>query len=79
MSSHNEFEGIAAEFCSSNGREEWIAVGACPFPEPSLQNLERLRSQWCAALFAPLALAANMGSCAGHDIATAKVNEFRCS
>src|ERR1035437_2177030 len=79
MPSYDELESVTTKFGSSNGREEWIAVGASPFSEPDFQNLERCLSQRCTALLSPLALTADVSSCSGHNIATAEADEFRRS
>ena len=77
MPSHEALESITAQLGTFEGREKRIAVGASSLLEPSLQNFESFLSQRCAALLATLALAADVGSRSGHDIATAQVDEFR--
>ena len=79
MPSHGAFESIPTQPGPFAGWEERIIVGACPLPEPDLQNLESFPSQRGAALLAPLSLATNVGSGAGHDIAAAQVDQLGCS
>src|SRR6187200_3293590 len=77
MFSHNVFEGIPAQRGASVAGEEWVVVSAHPLPEPCLQRLDGFPSQRCAALLPSLALAPNVGSRSDHNIASAKVDEFR--
>ena len=74
---HEPFKGIAAEFGATDGREQRIIDSSFSFTEPDVQNLERILSQRRTSLFSSLALAANMGSCPGHDVAAAQVDDLR--
>ena len=74
---HEPFKGIAAEFGPTDGREQRIIDSSFSFTEPDVQNLERILSQRRTSLFSSLALAANMGSYPGHDVAAAQVDDLR--
>jgi len=76
MAAHEVLQCIPAESGAPHRGEERIAVGATPFPEPGLQHVERVPPQRCTALLAPLALAAEVGTRAGHEIAAAEIDEF---
>src|SRR6267143_658551 len=78
MFSHKAFERVPAQPGPSVGGEEWVAVSTGPFPEPCLQHLDGFPPQRCTALLPSLALAPNVGSGSGHNIAAAKVDDLRC-
>ena len=77
MPANDVLESIPAEFGPPDRREERIAVGTGTFPDPGLQDIEGFPSQRRAPLLAPLALAADMGPRAGHDVAAAHADQFR--
>ena len=79
MPLYEAFERITTECSPPDSREERVVIATCPFPEPDIQNLDDILSEWRASLLAPLALTSDVGSRSGHDIASAQVDDFRYS
>ena len=73
---HDAFERVAAQLAAPDRREQRIAGAAATFLEPGLQHLYCLPPQGRAPLLAAFAVAANVGTRSGDQIASHQVDDL---
>jgi hypothetical protein len=74
--SNETFYSIRTEAVSAASREERIASHAAVFAQPVLQDDDRLVVQWSAAIFAPLALTADVSAATKVNVLNLEGREF---
>lgn len=72
--SNHMFEGISAQPVTSDGRKEWLVIGARPLFNPRLKGLHSFSAQWRASVLAPFAFTADMSCASEHEVPSAKID-----